>query len=82
MKQRLGKKKISKIEKFTGKEVLAAFTRGGWPHFWAEVFYKDEVYTFSNPPTMVNYKTGEINKEGNPLLRTIASVFEVVRPKK
>ena len=65
-KCRLGEKKRKKIEELTGKKVEAAFVRGGWKHFWAEVFFKDETYTVESPPPMVNYKTGEIECEGSP----------------
>lgn len=61
MKCRLGKKKIRRIEYLTGKKVRAAFVRGGWKHFWAEVFFEGEHYTLNRMPPMVNYKTGEIS---------------------
>lgn len=62
MKCRLGEKKVRRIEELTGKKVNAAFVRGGWEHFWAEVFFVDEKYTKGNFPPMVNYKTGEIKR--------------------
>jgi len=58
MKCRLGPKKVRRIEKLTGKKVAAAFVRGGWRHYWAEVFFEGEKYTKDTP--MVNYKTGEV----------------------
>ena len=60
MKCRLGEKKVRMIERLTGRNVKAAFVRGGWEHFWAEVFFENEKYDTKNFPPMVNYKTGEI----------------------
>ena len=73
-RQRLGEKKERRIASIIGKEVLAAFTRGGRPHFWAEVYYacQAEPCPYPDLPTAigtsgrrghkvwVNYKTGEV----------------------
>lgn len=60
MKCRLGARKVRKIERMTGKKVAVAYVRGGWEHFWAQVFFEGETYTLENPPPMVNYKAGEV----------------------
>lgn len=74
MKQRLGEKKIARIERLTGRKVLRgelgypqAWTRGGWDHFWAEVWFDPPAFHGKhNHPPHVNYVTGEIEDgDGN-----------------
>ena len=81
MKQRLGAKKTRAIEKLTGRKVASAWTRGGWTHFWAEVWFYDECVRkkcnrkagwvrkrgLPTFPPMVNWKTGEIKVYKKPL---------------
>jgi hypothetical protein len=57
MRQRLGTKKTRRLEALTGRRVKAAFTRGGWEHFWAQVCFDDGQEAF------VNYRTGDIESE-------------------
>lgn len=60
-KQHLGTKKCRRIERLTGRKVTGAFTRGGWPHGWAEVWFEGETYSTQKWPPWVNYRTGEIH---------------------
>ena len=57
MKQRLGPKKVRKIEGYVGGGVLVAWVRGGWPHYWAMVTMQDGRF----PVLWVNWVTGEID---------------------
>lgn len=52
----LGARNLRRIEATTGKHVSSAFAGAG-EHFWALVTYTD------GTQEMVNYKTGETNKE-------------------
>lgn len=56
MKPALGQKKRRRIERLTGRPVHSAFVRGGWPHFWAQVFWEDGTMGW------VNYRTGEMRE--------------------
>jgi hypothetical protein len=38
MKQKLSSKKRRRAETILGKKILAAYTRGGWPHGWCEAW--------------------------------------------
>jgi len=61
-KQFLGKRKKGKIEKILGKAILSALTGGNdrcGGHYWAEV------WTDETSMCYVNYKTGEIKKDGS-----------------
>ena len=40
----LGAKKVRRIEARTGRKVIAAYVRGGWPHGKAEVWFADSPY--------------------------------------
>ena len=66
MKQYLGKKKIKRIEKALNCKVNFAFTRGGWPHYTAQVFTDNGVVWF-------NYKTDCI--VDTPLLWKVVEQF-------
>jgi hypothetical protein len=62
----LGPKKVRKIEAITGWKVRSAYVRGGWDHFWAEVWFEGVssvpfAASGSAPYPFVNYKTGEID---------------------
>lgn len=54
MRCRLGGKKLQRIADLTGKSIHRGYTRGGWNHFWAEVYYMD------GNVAVTNYKTGEM----------------------
>lgn len=62
-KCKLGRKKLTKIEQFTGWKVHAAFVRGGWAHFCALVLFDgiEHIRADCGKVTTVNYKTGEID---------------------
>ena len=66
-RQRLGPKKIRRIEVILGKEVDVALVRGGTTHFLACVKCKD------GSKYWVNYKTGEVkpNDYADPLTNTV-----------
>lgn len=62
----LGAKKKRKIEAIIGYKVRNAYVRGGWDHFWVEVWLEGIDSVPMHGPngklciTGVNYKTGEI----------------------
>jgi hypothetical protein len=59
---RLGSKKKAIIEKITGWRVAGAYVRGGWEHYWAQVWFVGiDSIPFSMSIPYVNYKTGEIS---------------------
>ena len=77
-KCRLGEKKVARIEQFTGRKIFRgslgyphAYTRGGWRHFWAEVWFDPPAYHGrANSPPHVNYKTGELEDgDGNVVVQ-------------
>jgi len=79
-KQRLGVKKQQRIERLTGRKVSGAYTRGGWPHGWAEVFFVGETYTIpGNWPPMVNYHTGEFEQDIPGRTRMYSAVENVLQ---
>lgn len=51
--QRLGPKKLRRIETLTGRAVHHAFAGGGLKHCWAEVFFRDGEMAY------VNYVVGD-----------------------
>lgn len=66
MRQRLGPKKVRKIEALLGLPVEHALVRGGTPHFHAHVLCKDGSRHY------VNYRTGEVLDGGDcPLYRRV-----------
>ena len=65
----LGYKKIRKIQKITGYKVASAYVRGGWSHYWAEVWFENlSSIPFDEGPPYVNYITGEIDWNGFDLM--------------
>lgn len=56
MKCPLGPKKRAKLSALTGREVWAAYVRGGWDHSVAQVWFVDDEKRYY----WVNRRTGEV----------------------
>jgi hypothetical protein len=54
VKQRLSERRERRIAAMIGEPVECAYTRGGWPHFTAEVWTKTR-------RLFVNYQTGQVD---------------------
>jgi hypothetical protein len=55
VKQPLGPKKHARCEQITGKVFAVCYTRGSWPHGWAEC------WPVGGPSEQVNYRPEKVS---------------------
>ena len=72
---KLGPKKVKHLKKITGRRIIQALVRGGWPHGYALVEFEDDPQPWEEWPSLINYRTGEpqppskytIDEKGNEI---------------